>query len=235
MTQKDHMKDLASASTSGFVEALDRIGNRAASAIVGKGHIRSLALRAALARRLDAPAGAQGSFLADPVFEAARVWRSASDRLTDLAGDLLEAELVDALDAAGDRRWERSSAPYLHQLAAWRSAAAGRSYMVTSGTGSGKTECFMVPMLNDLLRQSGGRRLYGTHAIIVYPLNALIDSQRERLGAWMAPFENRLSYALYNRHMKDNLPRHEWPGGAQLPDRKALRANPASILVTNTC
>lgn len=57
---------------------------------------------------------------------------------------------------------------------------------MTSGTGSGKTECFMVPVLEDLYRElheNGNNPLIGVRALFLYPLNALINSQRERLDA----------------------------------------------------
>ncbi len=228
-------------STSGFAESLALVSERAASAVISQGRLRSSSARKALSRRLSVEPGVGESFIADPVFEAARVWRRSKNTLDDLAGGFLEEELVSALDEAPTKGWPRRPsqtsqhvAPYHHQVLAWQAAREGKSYMVTSGTGSGKTECFMVPMLNDLLKQSGGRKANGIQAIVLYPLNALIESQKERLGEWMAPFSGRLSYALYNRHMKQELPRHQWPGGAQVPDRKRLREDPASVLVTNT-
>ena len=192
-------------------------------------------------RRLSAEPGIGESFIADPVFEASRVWRRSEKTLDDLAGSFLEKELVAALVGAPTKQWPRDAdastcpvAPYRHQVLAWNAARDGKSFLVTSGTGSGKTECFVVPILDDLLKRSGGRKAIGTQAIVIYPLNALIESQRERLGEWMAPFAGRLSYALYNRYMKQELPRHQWPGGAQVPDRRRLRDDPASVLVTNT-
>lgn len=231
------MKDGIDTNRSGYAEVLDRVAERAASAVVAKGRVRSVALRAALSARLRAEPGQADAFLADPVFEAARVWKRADRTLNDLAGTLLEEDLVAALDGAPNRRWPRHGAehaPYLHQMRAWTAAAEERSFLVTSGTGSGKTECFMVPMLNDLLRQSPAGRRRGVQAIVLYPLNALIDSQRERLGEWIAPLSDRITYALYNRHLKETLPPHEWPGGGMVPDRKRLREDPPSILVTNT-
>ncbi len=235
------MKDDVSLPRSGYAEILTRINDRAADAVVGKGRVRSTALRADLAQRLHGGAGRPDAFVADPVFEAARVWKRAELCLDDLAGGLLEEDLVTALDrsaladgSTNARRWPRRGddvAPYVHQLRAWEAADAGRSFMVTSGTGSGKTECFMIPVLNDLLRQHRPGQC-GVQAIVLYPLNALIDSQKERLGAWMDPLANKLSYALYNRHLPDNVkgPKRR---GAELRDRKTLRANPPSLLVTN--
>ncbi|OOY24898.1 hypothetical protein BMI91_00145 [Thioclava sediminum] len=152
--------------------------------------------------------------------------------LEDLVAALDRKTLLDG--TPNDRRWPRLGddvAPYLHQLRAWEAAEAGRSFMVTSGTGSGKTECFMIPMLNDLLRSYKPGDT-GVRGIVLYPLNALIDSQKERLGAWMDPLANQLSYALYNRHMPDTVPGPK-RRGAQVMERRAMRQAPPSLMVTN--
>jgi len=235
------MKDESSLPSSGYDAILARVNDRAADAVLGKGRVRSRSLRADLSARLHGQAGGPDAFVADPVFEAARVWERADRCLDDLAGGILEEDLVAALDrktlldgTRNDRRWPRRGsdvAPYVHQLRAWEAAEAGRSFMVTSGTGSGKTECFMIPMLNDLLRSHKPGDT-GVRGIVLYPLNALIDSQKERLGAWMDPLANRLSYALYNRHMHDTVPGPK-KRGAQILERRAMRQEPPSLMVTN--
>lgn len=235
------MNDESSLPSSGYDAILARVNDRAADAVLGKGRVRSRSLRAELAARLHGQAGGPDAFVADPVFEAARVWERADRCLDDLAGGILEEDLVAALDretlldgTRNDRRWPRrgdDAAPYLHQMRAWEAAEAGRSFMVTSGTGSGKTECFMIPMINDLLRSHKPGDT-GVRAIVLYPLNALIDSQKERLGAWMDPLANRLSYALYNRHMGDTVPGPK-KRGAQILERRAMRQAPPSLMVTN--
>lgn len=235
------MKDSSTLLRSGYTEILSRVNNRAADAVVGKGRVRSNALRKEISQRLHGEPGCPETFVADPVLEAARIWERASVCLDDLAGHLLEEDLVAALDREylndgnpNTRRWPRRGddvAPYAHQFRAWETAHAGKSFMVTSGTGSGKTECFMIPMLNDLLRQHRPGQT-GVQAIVLYPLNALIDSQKERLGAWMEPLVDRLSYALYNRHLPESVPGPK-RRGAEIRDRKTLRTNPPSLLVTN--
>src|SRR3546814_3705725 len=53
---------------------------------------------------------------------------------------------------------------------------------------SGKTECFLVPLLDDLVRASEAEgQLTGVRALMLYPLNALIASQEKRLTAWTKP------------------------------------------------
>ena len=157
------------------------------------------------------------------------------------AGSLLHADLVVALDglpAAHDYRFPRARKPFLHQAEAWRLLAEPepQSVLVTSGTGSGKTECFLFPILSDLVAQAQGRRepLEGVQAIMLYPLNALIESQRERLSAWTQPFGGKVRYCLYNgdlpRAAKESE-RRRTP--EEVVDRERLRANPPPLLVTN--
>jgi len=66
---------------------------------------------------------------------------------------------------------------YQHQQQATERIVAGHSVIVSSGTGSGKTEAFLIPILNDLL-QSPSR---GVRAVLIYPLNALVNDQLDRL------------------------------------------------------
>ncbi|MBF4338516.1 DEAD/DEAH box helicase, partial [Vibrio anguillarum] len=99
--------------------------------------------------------------------------------------------------------------PYKHQLKAWKGLLDPRpqSQIITSGTGSGKTECFMVPILEDLYRetQQTSRSLTGVRALFLYPLNALINSQKERLNAWTTHFNGDIRFCLYNGNTHNDL------------------------------
>ena len=221
--------------SSGLTETLASLSSKAASAVVARARAASPGLNAALLRRLSAAPGEPESFLADPVFEFAKSWEPANQTFGELAGGLLRPELVAALDGAGKERLARDQRPYSHQIEAWRAGEMGKSYIVTSGTGSGKTECFLVPILNDLLRRPEPGRLAGVRAIVIYPLNALIESQRERLAAWTTPLARRLSFALYNS-LTPETPRKvdkSRLAAAEIGDRQSLRVSPPSILVTN--
>ncbi|MNR20026.1 hypothetical protein D3C85_1368470 [compost metagenome] len=70
--------------------------------------------------------------------------------MAQLASDerLLSKEIVASLDGKANGRYRFGAGwrPFTHQLASWRSLLDKKhSVVVTSGTGSGKTECFMVP------------------------------------------------------------------------------------------
>lgn len=223
--------------TMSFVDLDHTLEERLARAVTSRLHPASDALRKFLRDTLSRPAGTTGSLLSDPVFEATFDYARASETMHELAGHLLLPELVAALDSAAAERFPRTRQPYAHQLEAWRALAASppRSALVASGTGSGKTECFLVPIMDDLLRRAATARPSGVQALFLYPLNALIASQQKRLSAWAEPFGARLRFALYNGLMPEEAPadsRRASP--CEVRDRRTLRADPAPILVTNT-
>ena len=64
-----------------------------------------------------------------------------------------------------------------HQGQAIAKACAGQSYVVTTGTGSGKSLCFFVPIVDAIIRARKAGHAPRTRAIIIYPMNALANSQ----------------------------------------------------------
>ena len=75
---------------------------------------------------------------------------------------------------------------YEHQVQAVRRGSAGKGFVVTSGTGSGKSLTYMATIFNDLLKNPPAGP--GTRAIIVYPMNALINSQHEEIKRYAAQY-----------------------------------------------
>jgi DEAD/DEAH box helicase domain-containing protein len=205
---------------------------RAADAVLSITAGKSRALRRALAGRLGSPAGSPGSLVAEPILEGAHPWLlhpggwdALLRSLHPHTGQILQSRL--------------GYPPYAHQVQTWALAAAPEpaSVIISSGTGSGKTECFLGALLNHLLNASDGgtRTLTGVRGLMLYPLNALINSQQERLSNWLAPFGGKLRYCLYNGLTPEGpsaeSDRRKSP--EQVLDRKTLRANPPPLLVTN--
>ena len=209
---------------------LTRIADQSAEAISDFLRSNSPALNSHIRSALSAPAGHPGSLLADPVIEVAQDWAPAEKTFGALAGSLLDSRLVTALDQAAGERMPLDRKPYLHQVKAWEAAGAGQSVLVSSGTGSGKTECFMIPILNDILQNPA--LAGGVRAIIVYPLNALIQSQRDRLSAWAEGLGGSVTYALYNGDTPEK-PDGTPAATGEIVDRQSMRKKPPAILVTN--
>lgn len=200
------------------------------------------ALRKHLSDLMSSDCGDVNAFLAPPLFEHTFGWEFAEPSIKDLEGELLSSAVVSALDSKqnGRYRFNKKFNPFKHQLAAWKTLLSdkARSVVVTSGTGSGKTECFMVPVLEDLYREYQLKKtpLVGVRALFLYPLNALINSQQERLNAWTQHFGNGIRYCLYNGNT-ENSENKQRKAQVLRPNevlsRELMRKEPAPILVTN--
>jgi len=83
-----------------------------------------------------------------------------------------------ALDRSEDGRSLLHRRLHLHQAAA---IGRNENYLVATGTGSGKTEAFLIPLIDDLMRE-GELERPGVRAILVYPLNALANDQMHRIA-----------------------------------------------------
>jgi ATP-dependent helicase YprA (DUF1998 family) len=70
---------------------------------------------------------------------------------------------------------------YRHQAQSVAKAAAGQSFVVTTGTGSGKSLCFFIPIIDAAIRAKVAGEAQRTRAIVIYPMNALANSQLEEL------------------------------------------------------
>jgi very-short-patch-repair endonuclease len=95
------------------------------------------------------------------------------------------------------------------------------SYVLTSGTGSGKSLTYIVPIVDHVLRNGSGR---GIQAIVVYPMNALANSQAEELGKFL-----KKGYP----EGKPPVRFARYTGQEKGAEREAIRSNPPDILLTN--
>lgn len=222
-----------------FSALLPELNTRAARSTVSILGFSNKPLRRYLLKVFSSDYGTSESFLGDPVFEATFGWRSAEKSMSQLAGNLLHPKVVDAMnkpwgESAKEYCFPKGAKPYTHQLEGWKALLESRkspqkqSLVVTSGTGSGKTECFMVPVLSSIAEskesKNGATNQLGVQAIFLYPLNALIQSQRERLRAWTGPFGKDIRFCLYNGNTPDEAPAHKTHEAPhELHDRASLR------------
>lgn len=212
---------------------------RAAQGLLSLGNPQ---LRQFLHDQLTAAAGTPGAWLADPVFEPTFGWQESSETMSSLAGgNLLHRRLAEAMesppkDLAQEYAFPSNRHPFTHQLVAWETLnrAEPQSLVVTSGTGSGKTECFLVPVLNHLAKAiDAGEDPEGVRALFIYPLNALINSQQNRLDAWTDGFDGQIRHCLYTGALENERKASDLQYKGQVIDRKSLRASPPQLLVTN--
>ena len=97
----------------------------------------------------------------------------------------------------------------------------GKSFVLTSGTGSGKSLTYIVPIVDHVLRNGSGR---GIQAIVVYPMNALANSQNEELKKF-----------LEKNYPEGKLPVRfaRYTGQEKIAKKEEIRSNPPDILLTN--
>lgn len=220
------------------LRTIELIRERAVEAVLGQSGVNHTGLTAEIRRRFGSTDVREGALVREPVIEGAAPFISSGRTFADCAGSLLHPDVIRAISSeqAGDYCFSADAQPYRHQIEAWEhlTATERRSVLVSSGTGSGKTECFLMPLLHDLATESDKvGRLSGVRALALYPLNALIASQEERLRAWTAPFGDKLRFGLYNGLTREKLRTQEKPGLEQVADRESLRRDPPPILVTN--
>jgi ATP-dependent helicase YprA (DUF1998 family)/RNA polymerase subunit RPABC4/transcription elongation factor Spt4 len=149
-------------------------------------------------------------------------------RLAELVADgVIDAEVARL-------RWPFGENPlYRHQERALELGRSGRSFVVTTGTGSGKTESFLLPVIDGVLRRKR-EGVRGVQAVLVYPMNALANDQLERLRRLVRGCGVDLSYALYTGDSDvTTLRLREEPAETERTSRDAVRADPPDLLLTN--
>ncbi len=132
---------------------------------------------------------------------------------------------------------------YVHQETAVRKFTAGRNLVVSTGTGSGKTESFLIPIINALLEESAQGTLGpGVRALLLYPMNALANDQLKRLRGVLASVPE-ITFGRYTGETADDARTAEAdflqanPGEKRLPNellsRQEMRETPPHLLLTN--
>lgn len=129
--------------------------------------------------------------------------------------------------------------PYAHQSRAITAACEGRNVVIATGTGSGKTESFLAPIVDALMREhDAGTLTPGIRAILIYPMNALATDQLGRIrdtltqypeisfGRFVGPTVTKQAEAIRANNGKP-FPANE------RPSRESMLESPPHILITN--
>lgn len=176
---------------------------------------------------------------AEPVFQSMFPWESDNKTFAEFT-DVFDNQFIHALSEVNDEkfRFPLDRKPYTHQANSWHHLLENnKSIVVTSGTGSGKTECFMLPIIQDLCRQKkeeyGLDKRGGIQAIFLYPLNALMSSQQKRMSSWCKAVTPQVSFAMYKGDTEENYKSAMKSSLPELKSREQIRNNPPQILFTN--
>jgi Lhr-like helicase len=118
---------------------------------------------------------------------------------------------------------------YAHQLEALAKASQNKSYVVTTGTGSGKSLSFFIPIVDRILKAKEQAKKLDpdakprTRAIVIYPMNALANSQLEELDKFLHGYTSGQQPFTVARYT----------GQESTAERERIKNNPPDILLTN--
>jgi ATP-dependent helicase YprA (DUF1998 family) len=163
------------------------------------------------------------SFWPEPLLQINPHYASGGSIRDLVNGGMLEPECEEVFKD----KWglPRQSDPSLklrkHQEQAISFAKERQSYVVTTGTGSGKSLCFFIPIIDAAIRAKKAGGVPRTRAIVIYPMNALANSQAKELEGYLGTAtEGLVTYARYT-------------GQESTEERELIKANPPDILLTN--
>lgn len=198
-------------------------------------HFRDADLRAQFAKTL----GGERPLHAGPYLEVLPAFKTARS-IRELSA---EAVLAPQFLKLSPKAADIDRPLYLHQEEAITKIRAGRNVVVATGTGSGKTETYLLPIISHLFDTlSAGPRRPAVRALLVYPMNALANDQLRRIRQVLADVPS-LTFGRYTGETPQTKDkgsarfRQMWPHEPLLPNelksREEMWATPPDILITN--
>ncbi|WP_144635948.1 DEAD/DEAH box helicase [Priestia megaterium] len=181
----------------------------------------------------------KNKFVKGPYLEITNPYKQGST-LEDL---IEEGILSPFMNSLNQKEMPKDRPLYSHQEKAIRKAGEKRNFIVATGTGSGKTESFLLPILNELFREKEQGTLGpGVRALLVYPMNALANDQVKRLRTLLTN-NPEITFGRFTGETKNKKGeaeehyRNQNDGIERLPNellsREEMRQAPPNILITN--
>ncbi len=132
---------------------------------------------------------------------------------------------------------------YLHQQKSLEKIKSGRNVVITTGTGSGKTESFLYPIIDSIMDEiTKGKKKTGVRAIFLYPMNALVNDQKDRIRKLLKDYP-QITFGSYTGDTKPKFTAAERKNYIieegidevenELLTREEIRNNPPDLLFTN--
>ena len=176
------------------------------------------------------------SIFGKPIIESLAPYASTSSTIDDLVADeTLHPAMPNFLTPQLN---DGTHHLYCHQVESLR-VSKQNNIIVSSGTGSGKTECFLYSMLNNLL-YSGDLEGDGVRILLIYPTNALVKDQLKRIVKILNGKTPNISVGMYTGqtiNQDGDQARQDWENDISTAyyrrSRDEIRTNPPHILITN--
>jgi superfamily II DNA or RNA helicase len=157
---------------------------------------------------------AEGKLWPEPLLQFNPSYEMAGSVATIAKAGVLNGAITDIF---------RGYSLYRHQLEAIKLGTAGQDFVVTSGTGSGKSLTYIGSIFHRLLTQP---QATGVTAIVVYPMNALINSQTNEFNTYKGNYEKSTGSEF-------PITFGQYSGQEREEAREGMRKNPPQILLTN--
>ena len=143
----------------------------------------------------------------------------------------------------GDGAIKLSRPLYAHQEEAIRKVKDERNIVITTGTGSGKTEAFLYPILNSLTNEKeSGKLTHGVRALLIYPMNALANDQLKRMRELLRHYPE-ITFGSFTGETEETernaLAKYKKLNNGEVPivneriSRERMKSEPPHILITN--
>jgi superfamily II DNA/RNA helicase/very-short-patch-repair endonuclease len=176
---------------------------------------------------------ASGNLWPEPWVQINPTYKLEADTDELIDRGLFDEEARPSFASGGGTPWQF----YTHQVQAFERAEAGRPYVMTTGTGSGKSVTYIAPIINHVLRDKRAHPERSIRAIIVYPMNALANSQLEALRGFLpggcvhdAVDDGGV---FHPKQLTSAVTFARYTGQESRDVRQALVENPPDILLTN--
>mgnify|MGYP003298387249 CR=1 FL=1 len=196
-----------------------------------------------------------GELYQEPYIESSPAYQT---ELNGIQKAVLPEWIKDFFKKLSDAKLGVFPSPFQHQIQALEAAVSGKDLFVSTGTGSGKTECYLYPIFNEIMREKEAGTLGdGVRALLIFPMNALANDQQKKLRKLLKDYpditfgrytgetphigkketpdqaEERLHNEYDQQHTYDTDPSLRKSIPNEFMSREKMVNNPPHILLTN--
>ncbi|HPM06871.1 MAG TPA: DEAD/DEAH box helicase, partial [Treponemataceae bacterium] len=166
---------------------------------------------------------ANGRYWPDPLIQLNSNYKRGKSVQELCKEGLLHPECSNIFKASKPEGKSKDIILFTHQLEAISIAQKKQSYVVTTGTGSGKSLAFFIPIIDHILRAKEKDSSKRTRAIVIYPMNALANSQLEEIAKFLYGYTKEAQPFTIARYT----------GQEKTDERERIAENPPDIILTN--